>query len=146
LRRFYRVTSFSRYLLVEIILYKNQDGVFFLWHLVLWILSIQPSHYYTLAYCRPIFLISIEFKISKHWQRSGLPTKKTFSSPPIIIILQSMRSLWLRFFLQTVSIVRYKILRLVVEKHHFILIIAPHDNKYIFQAQYSPKRPWNFRG
>jgi hypothetical protein len=30
---------------------------------------------------------------------------------------------------------------LVVEKHHFILIIAPHVNKYIFQAQYSPKYP-----
>jgi hypothetical protein len=30
---------------------------------------------------------------------------------------------------------------LEVEKHYFILIIAPHVNKYIFQAQYSPKRP-----
>jgi hypothetical protein len=30
---------------------------------------------------------------------------------------------------------------LEVEKHHFILIIDPHVNKYIFQAQYSPKRP-----
>jgi hypothetical protein len=30
LRRFFRVTSFSRYLLVEIILYVNQDGIFFL--------------------------------------------------------------------------------------------------------------------
>jgi hypothetical protein len=28
---------------------------------------------------------------------------------------------------------------LVVEKHHFILIIGPHVNKYIFQAQYSTK-------
>jgi hypothetical protein len=35
-----------------------------------------------------------------------------------------MWSLRLRFFLQTISIVKYKILRLEVEKHHFILIIA----------------------
>jgi hypothetical protein len=25
--------------------------------------------------------------ISKHWQQSGKPTKKTFSSPSIVIIL-----------------------------------------------------------
>jgi hypothetical protein len=43
--------------------------------------------------------------------------------------------------LQTISIVRYKILRLEVEKHYFIFIIGPHVNKYIFQAQYSPKQP-----
>jgi hypothetical protein len=30
---------------------------------------------------------------------------------------------------------------LEVGKHHFILIIDPHVNKYIFQAQYLPKRP-----
>jgi hypothetical protein len=30
-----------------------------------------------------------------------------------------------------------------VEKHHFILIIGPHINKYIFQAHYSPKGLWN---
>jgi hypothetical protein len=40
-----------------------------------------------------------------------------------------MRSLWLRFFLQTIGILRYKILRLVVEKHHFIMIIGPHVAK-----------------
>jgi hypothetical protein len=28
---------------------------------------------------------------------------------------------------------------LEIEKHHFILIIGLHVNKYIFQAQYSPK-------
>jgi hypothetical protein len=31
-----------------------------------------------------------------------------------------------RFFLQTISIIRYKILRLEVEKHHFIFIIGPY--------------------
>jgi hypothetical protein len=46
-----------------------------------------------------------------------------------------------KIFLQTISIVRYKILQWEVEKYHFILIIGPHVNKYIFQAQYSPKRP-----
>jgi hypothetical protein len=30
LRRFYIVTSFSRYSLVKIILYENQDGICFL--------------------------------------------------------------------------------------------------------------------
>jgi hypothetical protein len=30
---------------------------------------------------------------------------------------------------------------LEVGKLHFILSIGPHVNKYIFQAQYSPKRP-----
>jgi hypothetical protein len=45
-------------------------------------------------------------------------------------------------FLQTISIVKYKILQLEVEKHHFIFIIDPHVNKYIFQAWYSSKRPW----
>jgi hypothetical protein len=62
LRRFYEVTSFSRYSLVEIIIYENHDGICFLWDLGLWILTMQPSDYYTLAYCRPIFLISIEFQ------------------------------------------------------------------------------------
>jgi hypothetical protein len=44
-------------------------------------------------------------------------------------------------FLQTIGILRYKILRLEVEKHQFILIIGQHVNKYIFEAQYSRKRP-----
>jgi hypothetical protein len=41
--------------------YENQDGFCFLWDLGLWILTIQPSHSYTLANCRPIHIISIEF-------------------------------------------------------------------------------------
>jgi hypothetical protein len=144
LRRFYGVTSFSRYPLVEIIFYENQDGICFLWDLGLWILTIQPSHSYTLAYCRPVHLISIEFQNIEN-NHGSLP-KKTFSPPSIVIILQSMWSHWLRFFLETISIIRYKILQLEVGKHHFIFIISPHVNKYIFKAQYSPKRPWNFRG
>jgi hypothetical protein len=62
LRLFYGVTSFSMYSLVEIIFHENQDGICFLWDLELWILTIQPSHSCTLAYCRPIHLISIEFQ------------------------------------------------------------------------------------
>jgi hypothetical protein len=54
--------SFSRDPLVEIIFYKNQDGICFFRDLGLWILTIQPSHSYTLANCRPIHLISIEFQ------------------------------------------------------------------------------------
>jgi hypothetical protein len=37
-----------------------------------------------------------------------------------------------KIFLQSISIVRYKILWLEVENHHFILIIGPHVNKYMF--------------
>ena len=37
------------------------------------------------------------------------------------------------FFLHTIGIVRYKILRLEVEKYHFIFNIGPHVNKYMFQ-------------
>jgi hypothetical protein len=62
LRRFYGAIRFSRYPLVEMIFYENQDGICFLWDLRLWILTIQPSHSYTLAYCRPIQLISIDFQ------------------------------------------------------------------------------------
>jgi hypothetical protein len=62
LRRFHGVPSSSCYPLVEIIFYENQDGICFLWDLGLWILTIQPFHSYTLAYCRPIHLISIEFQ------------------------------------------------------------------------------------
>jgi hypothetical protein len=83
-------------------------GICFAWDVGLWILTIQPFHSYTLAYCRPIHLISIEFQNIDNNQ--GSPPKKTFSFSSIVIILQSMKSLWLRFFLQTISIVRYKIL------------------------------------
>jgi hypothetical protein len=52
-----------------------------------------------------------------------------------------VKSLWLRFFLQTISIVRYKILWLEVEKHHFIFIIAPLVNKYIFKPNIHQNGP-----
>jgi hypothetical protein len=96
------------------------------WHLLLkrpwlWILTIQPSHYCTLVYCRPIHLISIEFQNIDN----NLGSPPNFFFPPsIVIILQSMQSLWLRFFLLAISIERYKILRLEIEKHHFIFIIG----------------------
>jgi hypothetical protein len=54
--------KFFKVPLVEIIFYENQDGICFLWNLGLWILTIQTSHSYTLAYCRPIHLNSIEFQ------------------------------------------------------------------------------------
>jgi hypothetical protein len=44
----------------------------------------------------------------------------------------------MRFFLQTIGIVRYKILWLEVEKHHFILMIGPHVNKYMFEHVSGP--------
>ena len=39
-----------------------------------------------------------------------------------------------RFFLQTIRIVRYKILLLKVKENHFILIFVLHMNKCIFEA------------
>jgi hypothetical protein len=35
-----------------------------------------------------------------------------------------VRSVWLSFVLETISIVRYKILRSEVEEHYFILIMS----------------------
>jgi hypothetical protein len=43
------------------VLKKNRDNLFFLWNLELWILTTQSFHLHTLAYCRPIHLISIGF-------------------------------------------------------------------------------------
>jgi hypothetical protein len=65
LKRFYGITSFPRYPLLEIIFYENQDGLCFLWDLGFWILTIQPSHSYTLAYFRPIHLNLLNFKTLK---------------------------------------------------------------------------------
>jgi hypothetical protein len=56
--------------------YENQNGICFLWDLGLWILTIQPSHFYTLAYCRPIHLVFIEFQNIDNNQ--GSPPKKLF--------------------------------------------------------------------
>jgi hypothetical protein len=69
------------------------------------------------------------------------PDPKNFSSPSIVIIFQSMGSLSLRFFLQTISIVWYKILQLKVENHHFLLIIGPHVNKYILRPNIHQNGP-----
>jgi hypothetical protein len=145
----------------------NQNGICFLRDLGLWVLTIQPFHSYTLAYCRPIHLISIEFQNIDNDQ--GSPPKKLFlplqllwscncahcggalrertlhsrrvPRPRVLLlllILQSVGSLWLRFFLHTIGIIRYKILWLEVVKHHFILIIGPHVNKYMFQHVSGP--------
>jgi hypothetical protein len=139
LRRFYGIISFSRYPLVELIFYENEDGICFLWDLRLWILTIQPSHSYTLAYCRPIHLISIEFQNIDNNQES-LP-KNSFYSPSIVIILQSVRSIWLRYFLRSIGIIRYKILQSEVEKHHFIFIIGPHVNGTYFRPNIQQNSP-----
>jgi hypothetical protein len=124
LRRFFGVTSLSRYLFVEIVLYQNQDGICFLWDLGFesWLYSLPIL---TLWH---IVGLSTQFLLTSIWA----PHQKLFSSPSIVIVLQSEGSLQLRFFLQTINIVRYNILDLEVEKHHFILIFSPHVNKYIF--------------
>jgi hypothetical protein len=107
LKRFYGVTTFSRYPLVEIVLYVNQDGIFFLRNLGLWILTIQPSHSYTLAYCRPIHLNSIEFQNIDNDQ--GSPPKKLFLLFQLLYSC-NLYSHWPRFSLQTISILTPKVL------------------------------------
>jgi hypothetical protein len=81
-----------------------------------WVLNldyIEPFHSYSLAYCRPIHLFQLNFKtLTTIWALY----RKAFSSLSIVIILQSVWSLWLRFFLQTIGIIRYKILRLKEKK------------------------------
>jgi short subunit fatty acids transporter len=111
-------------------LFENEDDLCFLWEFGFWILITQPSHSYTLAYCRSMHLISIEFQNIDN--NPATPTKITFSSPSIVIILQSVQSLWLEFFLQTTGI--YKILRLEVEKCNFIFIFILHASKYMFEV------------
>jgi hypothetical protein len=135
-KSFEKVISLWRYPFVEIIFYENQNGICFLWDIGLWILTIQPSHSYTLAYCRPIHLTSIEFQNIDNDHSS--PPKKIISYPSTLMILQSVRSLWVRLFLHSIGILRYKILWLKVEKHHFILIIGPHVNKYMFKHVLGP--------
>jgi hypothetical protein len=60
----------------------------------------------------------------------GTPPKNNFFIL-VFIILQSVQPLWLRFFLQTIRIIRNKILQLEVEKNIFILIFILFENKYI---------------
>jgi hypothetical protein len=62
LRRFYGVTSFSRHPILEFFWFENQDDLCFWWDFGLWILTTWPAHSSTLAYWRPIHLISIEFR------------------------------------------------------------------------------------
>jgi hypothetical protein len=69
------------------------------------------------------------------------PYQKNFFSPFICYNLAIHVVTLTKIFLQTISIVRYKILQLEVEKHHFILIIGPHVNKYIFQANIHQNNP-----
>jgi hypothetical protein len=76
--------------------------------------------------------------ISKYWQQSGLPTKKILFFPFNNLAIRAVTLT--KIFLQSIGIVRFKILQLKVEKYHLILIFILHAMKYIFEAQYSPKR------
>jgi hypothetical protein len=68
------VTSFWRYLFVQMVFSKNQDDLYFIWDFGLSILTTWPSYFWTLAYCRPIHLISIEFQCIDN--NLGTPPKK----------------------------------------------------------------------
>jgi hypothetical protein len=74
----------------------SQGHFCFLWDLGLWVLTIGPSHSYSLAYSIATHLISIEFQnINNIW---ATLSKKTFSFPSIVIILQSVQPLLMDFF------------------------------------------------
>jgi hypothetical protein len=64
---FEKILLSNKFLMVplyKIILYGNQDGIWFLWDLRLWILAIQPFHFYTLANCRPVHPFQLNFTTS----------------------------------------------------------------------------------
>jgi hypothetical protein len=89
------------------------------------------SPHCTLAYCKHVHLISIEFQNIDN--NLGNPPK-IFSflfncyNLPIHAVNLS------KILLQTIRIVRFKILGLKAEKNGFIFIFILHANKYIFEA------------
>jgi hypothetical protein len=129
---FSSTTNFSRYSFVDTIFLKIKMTFVSNENLGFWILITWPFHSYTLAYYKPIHLISIEFQsIDSDFDTSP---KKTFSSCLVVIILRSVQSLRLGFFQHTSGIVRYKILWLKVEKNCFIFISIIYTNKYVSKA------------
>jgi hypothetical protein len=118
LRRFYGVTTFSRYPLVEIILFENQDDLCLLWDLGFWILTSQPFNSYTLAYCRPFHLISIGFQYIDN--NPGSPPKNFFFPFKFCYYLVIYAISLSEIFLQAIRIVRYKILWVKAIKDHLI--------------------------
>jgi hypothetical protein len=119
--------KFLKYPLVEIIFHENQDDLCFLEDLGLWILTAWPFHSYALAYCKPIHLIFIEFGNIDN--NLGTPPKKC-SSPSLAICAITL----IEIFLQSIRIVRHKILQLKKVKIHFIFIFILYANKYILEA------------
>ena len=61
---------------IEIFFFENQDELCILWDLGFWILTTQPFYSYTLAYYKPIYLISIEFQSIDN--NLGSPPKTLF--------------------------------------------------------------------
>jgi hypothetical protein len=94
-------------------------------------LTTQWSHSYTLAYCRPIHLISIEFQYIDNNQ--GSPPKNfffPFNCYNLAIHAVTMTEI----FSTTIGIVRFKILWLKVKKYRLIFKFILHVIKYIFEA------------
>jgi hypothetical protein len=133
--------KFLKITLVEIILFENQDGIYFLWDLGLQTLTMWPAHFFPLAYYRPNCLISIQFRIIGN--NPCIPLKKAF---PPFQLLQSCNP-WDHFhwdfFLHTIGIVRYMILRLKVEIYikSFLSLSYMKISTYLTLSihQYSPK-------
>jgi hypothetical protein len=106
------------------VLVENQNNFCFLWDLGLWILTTQPSHSYTLAYCRHVHLIFVEFQNIDN--NPCIPPKTFFFSFNCYYLAIYV----ITFVLQTIRIVEYKILRLKVKKYHFILFY----HTYVFET------------
>jgi hypothetical protein len=87
-----------------------------------WILTTWPFHSYTLAYSKPIYLISIEFQSIDN--NLGTPLKNKlfpFNCRNLAICALTL----IGFSLQTTRILRYKFLWLEVEKNTFHFDLYP---------------------
>jgi hypothetical protein len=108
--------------LCRFLFFSNQDDLSFQWVFGLRILTTLFFHSYTLADYRSIYLISIEFK----------SIDNNLGTPPIIFFFFfNYYNLAIRVvtfsknFLQTFTIVRYKI-TIKVRRNHFIFIFIPY--------------------
>jgi hypothetical protein len=112
--------------------YRNYNFWIWRWSFLLirprlLILTTRPSCSYTLAYCRPIHLISLEFTMVNC--DLGTPPKILYF-PYSCYKLAFQASLWLRILPQKIRMERDKFLQFKVEKNNLILISILHANKF----------------
>ena len=93
-------------------------------------MTTQSFHSYTLAYCWPIYLISIESQnIESHLCN---PPEELFIPCDCYNLIIWAVTL-IEIFSQSIRIVRYKNLWFKVEMDHLILIFVLHANKFLFE-------------